>query len=117
MPADNYRKDLDLLLRSDDKYSDDYGYMDESMNNRVESYHLEDLGSQVIEEKAEEEETSTVQVHTNRLTNDEYSSMAEADVSDDDAKVMDEASISRRSINSSVINIKRIKLFGNQSML
>ena len=36
----------------------------ESYNNRVEVYHLEDLENQVIEEKAEEEETSSVYIYS-----------------------------------------------------
>jgi hypothetical protein len=92
--------------------------MDESINHRAESYHLEDLSNQVIEEKAEEEETSTVQVYTNNRDNTEgFNTNFDCEISDDDAKIMDEASISRRSINSSLINIKRTKMFGVKSEL
>lgn len=128
--ADVYRRDLELLLGKsdirrdsyespDDYYENPYQdhHLDDSFNHRVETYHLEDLGSQVIEEKAEEEETSTVHVFTNKPITEEYSSVADADISDDDAKITDEASVSRKSINSSMVNIKRTKMFGNKSTL
>ena len=63
-----------------------------------EVYYLDDVGTQIIEEKAEEEEMSS-RVVTNRVTHTETSSVVDADISE-------EVSVSRKSINSSVINMK-----------
>lgn len=86
----------------------------EGLDSRVETYHLEDLGSMVIEEKAEEEETTTNQVVTNKNVDDIEDINDEDDL---DTKIMDEASVARRSINSSLINIKKTKAYGRKSDL
>lgn len=109
--------DPDEFDQTENHYLND-SPMDESINHRAESYHLEDLGDQVIEEKAEEEETSTVQVYTNNKDITEgFNTNIDCEISDDDIKIMDEDGISRRSINSSLINIKRTKMFGAKSDL
>lgn len=91
------------------------GDSDGYMGDRVETFHLEDLTSQIIEEKAEEDETTTNQMITNKEF-EKFSSNADVE-SEDDIKIMDEASVSRRSINSSLINIKKTKVFGRKSDL
>lgn len=87
----------------------------DSLNHRIETYHLENLSDHVIEEKAEEEEASTVQVNTNKQTVEAFSTLT--DCYEDDIRIMEEDSVSRRSINTSQINIKRTNDFGNNSFL
>ena len=101
----------------EDHYLESPPNNDDSINNRVEWFHLEDLGSQIIEEKAEEEETTTNQVFTNKEVTEPFSSVIEVYNSGEDTQILDEASVSRRSINSSVINIKKAKIFGNSTQL
>ena len=60
------------------------------------------MGTQVIEEKAEEEEVSTVNIDMNLITNTENSSINEADVSE-------EICISKKAINASLIHMKMRK--------
>jgi hypothetical protein len=82
-PVDSNKNDLAMLLEKshikndifeDPFYSYDCSPNDESLNHRVETYHLEDLGSQVIEEKAEEEEASTVHVYSNKPSTEDFDS-------------------------------------------
>lgn len=52
-------------------------------------YYLDDVGTHIIEEKAEEEEVSSQNVDTNRQSVGDNSSLADADISE-------EVSVSRR---------------------